>query len=119
MSSKCASTSSKERPRSGRAGEPPAVEVRLLDALGPGRTPSGQPHVRFTVPSGENALCVDADALGTLLGAPAIRARLAEGRAGSGITPAWHAALARRIDAVTVGAVVRPAPSMSTRPHES
>lgn len=101
----------------GRAGEVPAAEVRLVDALGPGHPPPGQAHLRFTVPSGENALCVDADALGALLGAPQIRARLAEGRASA--TAAWHEALARRIDAVTVGAVVRPAPAMTTRPHES
>ena len=100
----------------GRSGETPAAEVRLLDALGPGHIMPAEPRLRFTVPSGENARCVDADALAALLCVPAIRSRLAEGRAGSGTTPAWHQALARRIDAVTVGAVVRPAPA--TTPNQ-
>ena len=101
----------------GRAGEAPAAEVRLLDALGPGHAPPGQPHVYFTVPSGADATCIDSDALGALLGAQAIRALLAEGRAGSVATAAWHEPLARCIDTVTVGSVVRPAPAATDSTH--
>ena len=98
----------------GRSGETPAAELTLLDTLGPGHTPPESARFRFTVPSGENAICIDVDALFAFLRAPSVRALLVEGRTGFATTAAWHEALARPIDAVAVGAVVRPAPAIAT-----
>lgn len=91
----------------GRAGEPAVAEVRIAEACGGGR-----PRLRFPVPSGD-AFCIDVDALCAFLAAPAIRGLVVEGPSGE-VRPE---ALARRIDAAAIGAVVRPTPSTTTSIH--